>query len=226
MSRSGGVRIYKRTGRPVNHAKAVFSLLSLIALWSLLVVATGGQLVYAQEAQPQPTVDPLDVPQLPDNPTQIDVGRNAYYYNCMPCHGDHGQGLTDEWRQTWVDDHQDCWARGCHGGRIEDEGFPLPATIPAVAGPDSSLTRFSNPAELHDYLVQTHPPQRPGALPDEEYWALTAFVLNENGRLPAGKVLNKQAPETSLVAAVLLTLGVLAGAITVFLLARTRHTPS
>jgi hypothetical protein len=139
--------------------------------------------VLALQTEPVPTVDPLAIPELPEDPTQVDIGRVSYYYNCMPCHGDQGQGLTDAWRETWVEDHQDCWARGCHAGKRGDEGFPLPQTIPAVAGTAGALAHFSSPASLHDYLQQTHPPQRPGALTEEDYWALTAFLLVKNGGL-------------------------------------------
>ena len=40
--------------------------------------------------------------------------------------------------------------------------------------------------DLFVYLQQTQPPQRPGALSDAEYWALTAFLLHENDRLLPG----------------------------------------
>jgi len=152
--------------------------------WS--VTGTGSPIAFAQQAEPTPTVDPLAIPELPENPTQIDIGRHSYYYNCMPCHGDQGQGLTDAWRATWVDDHQDCWARGCHAGRSEDGGFPIPTVVPAVVGPVNILSHFPSAGALHDYLDDTHPPQRPGALPEEEYWALTAYLLAENQRLPPG----------------------------------------
>lgn len=129
----------------------------------------------------QPTPDRLAIPVLSDNPTQVEVGNSVYYYHCMPCHGDRGQGLTDEFREAvWVEDHQDCWASGCHGGRYKDEGFPIPRYIPGVL----NLAFFEDPEALFSYLQETHPPQRPGALLKEEYWAATAFLLNKSGRLP------------------------------------------
>jgi hypothetical protein len=100
----------------------------------------------------------------------------------MPCHGDVGQGLTEEWRQVWVDDHRNCWAKGCHGGRPEDEGFPLPQTIPAVIGPEANLMQYASSDELKAYLLQTHPPQRPGALDKVEYDEVAAFLWHENRR--------------------------------------------
>jgi hypothetical protein len=131
---------------------------------------------------PTPQIDRLATPVVPDNPTPADLGRQVYYLNCMPCHGDVGQGLTDEWRAVWVDDHQNCWAKGCHGGRIEDEGFPLPKTIPAVIGPEVNMGQHATQAELLSYLEQTHPPQRPGKLEKQEYEQVTAFLWHENQR--------------------------------------------
>jgi hypothetical protein len=134
------------------------------------------------DATPTPAFDRLATPVVPDNPTPIDLGRQVYYLNCMPCHGDVGQGLTDEWRAVWVDDHQNCWAKGCHGGRVEDEGFPLPRTIPAVIGSEAQMAQHVTETELVSYLEETHPPQRPGKLEEQEYEEVTAFLWHENGR--------------------------------------------
>ena len=76
-----------------------------------------------------PTVDRLAIPVLPEHPTQVELGSSLYYYHCMPCHGDRGQGLTDEWREVWEEDHQDCWAKGCHSFRDQDEVFTIPTTF-------------------------------------------------------------------------------------------------
>ncbi len=140
------------------------------------------------QAGQMPEVDRLAEPVLPESPTQVDVGRNLYYFHCMPCHGDRGQGLTDEWREVWVEDHQNCWGRGCHTGRTELSAFYMPHTIPAVIGEPQALAAFETAEDLFTFLRATQPPQRAGALSDSEYWALTDFLLHENGRLisPAG----------------------------------------
>jgi hypothetical protein len=142
--------------------------------------------VRASPPEPEPDVQPIEtdderlaLPVLPENPTQIDLGNYAYYYNCMPCHGDQGQGLTEEFRNIWVEDHRNCWANGCHGGRPKDEGFPLPHYIPGL----KNLQRFPDELTLFNYLKTTHPPQRPGRLSNEEYWSLTALLLYKVGRL-------------------------------------------
>jgi len=138
--------------------------------------------VAGQTAQ-MPENDRLAEPVLPESPTQVDIGRYLYYYHCMPCHGDRGQGLTDEWREVWVEDHQNCWGRGCHTGRAELEAFYIPRTIPAVIGSPQALGTFQRAEDLFVFLRATQPPQRPGALSDSDYWALTDFLFYENGRL-------------------------------------------
>ena len=147
-------------------------------LMSLPLGAAGAQ----PPPQPTPTVDRLAIPTLPANPTQLDVGKSLYYYNCMPCHGDYGQGLTDEFREIWEEDHQNCWGRGCHSGRPGEEGFPIPTTIPAVNIAAVSEQHFPSAENLYEYLRKTHPPQNPGVLKDEEYAALAEFTLSLAGR--------------------------------------------
>jgi hypothetical protein len=134
-------------------------------------------------APPTPTLDPFSIPVLPENPSPADLGRMIYYYNCMPCHGDQGQGLTDGFRQTWVEDHRNCWERGCHGGRVEDEGFPLPTSIPAVILPTGGLSRYPTFNDLVVYLQTTHPPQHPGGLPVQDYHNVSMYLWLANQRL-------------------------------------------
>jgi hypothetical protein len=98
----------------------------------------------------------------------------------MPCHGDLGQGLTDEFRMVWEEDHQDCWDSGCHGGRERDEGFPIPTIVPAVMGTTDHLPWFTTPQQLFEYLEATHPPQAPGRLTDEETWQIVALLWSGN----------------------------------------------
>jgi len=147
-------------------------------------------------AQPQALASSsprLAAPPLPEYPTQVEWGRYLFWLNCMTCHGDRGQGLTDEFRSLWDPDHQNCWGRGCHSGHREDEGFPLPRSIPAIISPDGKLPPFPTADRLFNFLRTTHPPQHPGYLPEDQYWAISAYVLTESGRLPAGQVLGPAA---------------------------------
>jgi hypothetical protein len=100
----------------------------------------------------------------------------------MTCHGDKGQGLTDEFRSIWEEDHQNCWARGCHAGHPGDMGFPIPTIVPALVS-DSQLVQFTSVQALSDFLKATHPPQSPGILKAEEYHAIAIFVFTMNARM-------------------------------------------
>ncbi|HRQ39515.1 MAG TPA: hypothetical protein PLD25_16525 [Chloroflexota bacterium] len=200
----------------------------LAVVATLFVLPVGpGYTAFDPSADASPTPDPLATPELPENPTALELGRYSYYYNCMPCHGDKGQGLTDEWRQVWVEDHQNCWARGCHAGLPNDLGFPLPETIPPVMNTSSHLSRFDTTEELLAYLSATHPPQRPGVLPDDEYDALTTLLWAENGRLSQNE--GQPTPRQNLASSIILfgvAVVVIFGALILYAiasLARRRH---
>lgn len=122
----------------------------------------------------------LAKPTLPAEPSQADLGAVDYWLYCLPCHGDRGQGLTEEFRETYPPDEVDCWQSGCHGKRPYENGFTIPQTIPAVIGGDS-LQKFSNAAVLQVYIYATMPYWDPGSLKPEETWRITAFLLRENG---------------------------------------------
>jgi hypothetical protein len=168
---------------------------------------------------PQPIADPLAIPVLSENPTQVERGEASYYYNCMPCHGDQGQGLTDQFREIWVEDHQNCWAVGCHGGRVSDEGFPIPRTVPPVTGIRGSL---QNASDLFTYLKETHPPQRPGVLEENDYWDLTGFILYKNGLQAANETSGPAHIQIKPWVAGLIFLTLL-GVISISLIIQTRH---
>ncbi len=185
-----------------------------LLLLTVVLIVIGGNFIGSRRAAtsptslqpsplPTPTLDRLAAPGMPASPGPIDFGRQVYYTNCMPCHGDRGQGLTDEWRAVWVKDHQNCWARGCHSGKQTNEGYPLPHYIPPVMGPLPVLARFQTFDALCDYLRQTHPPQRPGVLTNDDYRNVTALLWQANGRsVPA----TDQSPAS---AALLIGLGIL-----------------
>ena len=130
------------------------------------------------------TLSPLErlaEPTLPAAPSQADYGAQTYWLLCLPCHGDRGQGLTDEFRETYPPEEQYCWERGCHGERPYEFGFTLPMKVPAVIGPDVSLYKFTNAATLNAYIMAAMPYWNPGSLTEEEGWLVTAFILRENG---------------------------------------------
>jgi len=129
---------------------------------------------------PTPTIDRLAKPTLPAVPSQADYGAQAFWLYCLPCHGDKGQGLTDEFRQTYPPDHQNCWESGCHGKRPYPNGWTLPPIVPRLIG-DGALNNFPNAATLHGFISADMPFQSPGTLSDTLSWQLTAFLLRQNG---------------------------------------------
>jgi cytochrome c len=162
-------------------------ILTRLLLFPLgLAFLTAGFLIQegtALSASPQtmPTPDRLAQPTLPAEPSQADRGAQQYWLSCMPCHGDRGQGLTDEFRQTYPPEDRNCWESGCHGERPYDSGFTLPKQIPAIIGPQAALGKFSDAAGLHAYIKTAMPFWKPGSLTEEESWRVTAFLLRENG---------------------------------------------
>jgi hypothetical protein len=157
----------------------------LAAYLPVILLLTMGGLsgkAYGQgQPSPTPAYNPLKEPVIPEHPSDYELGRNYYWHYCMPCHGDKGQGLTDEWRAVWVPDHQDCWGRGCHSGKRVDDSFPIPTAVPPIVS-SARLARFTSRETLYEYLKSTHPPQKPGCLTDEEYRAIAVFLFSENDR--------------------------------------------
>lgn len=136
-----------------------------------------------EQPAPAPAPNRLAAPPLPPNPSQADRGAQVYYQVCMACHGDRGQGLTDEWRSAWGED-SNCWASECHGPNHPPWGFKINRDCcKAVIGPDT-LTKFKNAQELFDYISKYMPWWKPGYLKVEEFWQVTAFLMRAHNALP------------------------------------------
>lgn len=165
----------KNSNRSISYIFGIAGTLICISLFMLQVPPA-----FAQDPIPTPTYDPFAQPELPPNPTELEIGRYLFWRHCMPCHGDLGQGLTDEFRALW-EDHANCWDRGCHGGKKEDEGFPIPTVIPAIVT-EEHLKQFTSEEKLFEFLKTTHPPQHPGYLEEEEYHDIAVILLNMNNR--------------------------------------------
>jgi hypothetical protein len=164
--------------------KTTCKLIVLVPPLLILLVLQSSQRAIAGATllSPTPTYDPFVEPPLPENPTEYELGRNLYWHWCMTCHGDRGQGLTDEFRGIWEPDHQNCWGRGCHAGRPGDEGFPIPTVVPPLVD-ETHLVQFASVQDLADFLVATHSPQSPGILKNHEYHAVALFVFAMNNKL-------------------------------------------
>ncbi len=140
-----------------------------------------------------PTFDPTRLMQPPTvvPPAQADNGAQAHWSMCMSCHGDHGQGLTGEWRESYGAEYRDCWQSGCHGSDHAENTFEIPASgIPTLIGA-GKLARFTNAHELQNYIHQSMPFFPAGSLTDEQSLELTAFLLRSNNTLPDGLTLDR-----------------------------------
>lgn len=169
-----GVASIVATSFHIDHAHGQASFQSSMAIQSTPEPHVG------DKSGPTPTIDRLSAPPTVFPPTQADDGAQVFWLNCQPCHGDQGQGLTDEWRSQYPPEHQDCWTSGCHGKRPYEEGFTLPDSVPPVIDYDS-LTRFDSLGQLYDFMRASMPMQARGVLSDEEYLSITAFLGRAHG---------------------------------------------
>jgi quinol-cytochrome oxidoreductase complex cytochrome b subunit/mono/diheme cytochrome c family protein len=124
---------------------------------------------------------------------QLRKGSIIYWGVCMACHGDRGQGLTEEWRDAYGPQDRNCWQKGCHGTDHPENGFLIPKDmiIPAIAGP-GRLTRFRNALELHDFVSVNMPWWDPDQLTVEEAWQVSAYVLKLHKVMPMDFVLTEK----------------------------------
>jgi len=177
----------------VNHKRILWVGLVFAGL---IVLSTGIILLIQKTAPAEPlppaasqtTAERLAQPPLPAHPSQYEYGRYLFWLNCIACHGDRGQGLTAEFRSLYAED-QNCWGRGCHAGHPGDQGFPIPHYVPAIISDTGKLPQFTTPESLFEFLRTTHPPQYPGHFPDDQYWAITNYLLVQNHRLTPDQTL-------------------------------------
>ena len=103
----------------------------------------------------------LVLPELPSIATQADVGAEIYRLVCQDCHGNQGQGLTDEWRAEWSPEDQNCWQSKCHASNHPPEGFVLPRQVRALVGA-GTLVAHETVLDLHSYTRN----RMPGTIPE------------------------------------------------------------
>lgn len=125
----------------------------------------------------------LDRPVVSNPPTQIEEGNLLFWGVCMACHGNEGQGLTDQWREDAFGEDKDCWVSRCHASNHPPQGFEFPHTIPAIVG-GGTLGRFASARQVYDYVVAMMPWWDAGSLTPEKGWQVTAYLLELNGTLP------------------------------------------
>jgi hypothetical protein len=176
----------------VKQAKSIFRFilfpLAFVLILALAHFREGTALSASAAPVPTPTPDRLAEPTLPASPSQADYGAQQFWFQCLPCHGDRGQGLTEEFRMLYPPEEQNCWESGCHGARFYENGWTIPTLVPAVVGA-GSLQKFPNALILQAYIKAAMPYQWPGTLDDGTAWAITAFLMRENGLWHANQTL-------------------------------------
>jgi mono/diheme cytochrome c family protein len=149
----------------------------VIILWFALTgVAAQSPSVHEPGMTPQ---ERLARPPMSDPPTQIELGHAEYWMSCMVCHGDKGQGLTDEWRSVLDPADMNCWQSKCHAPNHPPEGFQIPRQAPLVIGP-GALTGYQTATDLFEYLHVDMPWSFPGLFEDDVYWNLIAYLADVN----------------------------------------------
>jgi len=80
----------------------------------------------------------------------------------------------------------------CHGP-IDGEGISAPTLIGSEEA--KRLASFQTAAALFTFIRFAMPQDKPGSLPEEDYWAVLAFVLARNGFVEEGFALEPAAAE-------------------------------
>ena len=178
--------------------------LSLLFFTTLVIVTTlgvsswisPGTIIPLQESTPTsisidmpPTGDSWVIVDLPEDATQLEYGAEVYRLVCKACHGDKGQGLTDDWRAQWHPKDQNCWQSKCHAQyNHPPDGFFIPP-VPAVLG--QPIRNFGTALNLYTYNHNFMPWHNRGSLTEKESWSVTAYILKINGIDP-GPELNAE----------------------------------
>jgi quinol-cytochrome oxidoreductase complex cytochrome b subunit len=127
----------------------------------------------------------LHQPAIPAHPLLPDQGAVLYWSHCMACHGDQGQGLTEAWRAAGFGADQDCWTSQCHASEGASPQFKFPRQAPPLVG-GNALRRYATARDLNQHIQTAMPWWDPNSLAPNDAWALTAYLLRQNGALPAG----------------------------------------
>ncbi|MCL4299657.1 MAG: c-type cytochrome [Anaerolineae bacterium] len=153
-----------------------------IFILGLILLCTGSALTANADHRPFATLpSPSTVYTLTGTGRlpSTDDGAKLYEFWCSTCHGDRGQGLTADWRAQWPEGKQNCWQSKCHAGNHPPDGFSFPKQVPALIGP-GTLAKFPTAQDLYAYARATMPYWSPNLLTDDEYQAITIFLVKAN----------------------------------------------
>lgn len=128
---------------------------------------------------------------LPEDATSLQTGGEIYRLVCSTCHGDRGQGLTQEWIERVEPTEKGCWESKCHSANHPPDGFEFPRHVPPVQGPHMAST-FATALDLYNFVRVTMPYHAPNSLTDVEYQYVTLYLLYLNGVEMEGMVLTPE----------------------------------
>jgi Cytochrome C oxidase, cbb3-type, subunit III len=163
----------------------IFFILAILITLGITSWISPGTVVPLQQGTPTspsggmlPTEDSWIIVDLPANATQLEYGAEVYRLVCKACHGDKGQGLTDDWRAQWAPEDQNCWQSKCHALNHPPDGFYMPQ-VPKVLG--QPIRGFNTALNLYTYIHNYMPWHDRGSMTEKESWSVTAYILKING---------------------------------------------
>ena len=110
---------------------------------------------------------------LPAGQGTAATGALVFATKCAACHGPHGEGIDKNPKLI---------------GRDPPPGFVFATDAKA---PKTIGNYWPYATTLYDYIHRAMPLNAPGSLTPDEVYGLTAFLLSENGIVPAGTVVDR-----------------------------------
>ena len=109
---------------------------------------------------------------LPPGSGTPEQGAQVYAANCAQCHGVNGEGKPPAYPQLL-------------GGPTGDVDFARDYTIPRTIG-----NYWPYATTVFGYIRRAMPLTAPGSLTPDQIYAVTAYLLNREGLIPAGTVID------------------------------------
>ena len=173
---------------------------SALALWGCASMSGGGMAAKSADGVPLGTTGPHAVQPLADRPhfgkpiSEADLA--AWNIDIRTPDGlglPPGRGSVAQGKQIYA---QKCAA--CHGAEAKG-GALYPGTLVGGIGSMTKVPRILTPGSMYpyapiifDYTRRAMPMDKPQTLTNDEVYALTAFLLNMNGLIPADAVMDAQ----------------------------------
>ena len=166
----------------------ILAVLAIVVTLGISSWISPGTVVRLQQATPTnagfvmpPVENSWIIVDLPEDASQLEYGTEVYRLVCKACHGDKGQGLTDDWRAQWAPEDQNCWQSKCHALNHPPDGFYMPQ-VPTVLG--QPIRNFGNALNLYSFIHNYMPWHNRGSMTEKDSWSATAYILKINGINP------------------------------------------